>query len=98
MGRQMEVATACSAGTLTHCVSEASVQTALLQVAVYQVQEFRFGLFGRSGEVVWAGIGRQSSGVGPGEMAVVREAVVVARGERLKLEKLTSIKPYSNHT
>ena len=26
-----------------HCVSEGSVQTASLQVAVYQVQEFRFG-------------------------------------------------------
>ena len=48
-------------------------------------------------KVVWAGIGRRSAGVGEGEMAVIREAVVDSRAERLRISRLRSIKPYSAH-
>ena len=51
---------------------------------------------GRS-RVVWAGIGRRVAGVGEGEMAVIRQAVVDDRASRLRIEKLSSIKPYSAH-
>jgi len=32
-----------------------------------------------------------------GEMAVIREAVVDSRAERLRISRLRSIKPYSKH-
>ena len=41
--------------------------------------------------------GRRSAGVGEGEMAVIREAVVDSRAERLRISRLRSIKPYSKH-
>jgi hypothetical protein len=50
-----------------------------------------------SSQVVWAGVGRRSAGVGEGEMAVIREAVVDSRAERLRISRLRSIKPYSAH-
>ena len=50
-----------------------------------------------SSSVVWAGVGRRSAGVGEGEMAVIREAVVDSRAERLRISRLRSIKPYSKH-
>ena len=50
-----------------------------------------------SSSVVWAGVGRRSAGVGEGEMAVIREAVVDSRAERLRISRLRSIKPYSAH-
>ena len=50
-----------------------------------------------SSSVVWAGVGRRSAGVGEGEMAVIREAVVDSRAERLRISRLRSIKPYSSH-
>mmetsp|Transcript_59729 Transcript_59729/g.142118 ORF Transcript_59729/g.142118 Transcript_59729/m.142118 type:complete len:225 (-) Transcript_59729:81-755(-) len=50
---------------------------------------------GQSGHLVWVGIG--SGVVGEKEMSRVREAVVTARSERLRLEKLGSEKPYSRH-
>jgi len=50
-----------------------------------------------SSQVVWAGVGRRSAGVGEGEMAVIREAVVDSRATRLRVSRLRSIKPYSAH-
>ncbi|KAH8067859.1 hypothetical protein JL720_12359 [Aureococcus anophagefferens] len=50
-----------------------------------------------SSRVVWAGIGRRNAGVGEGEMAVIRQAVVDDRSSRLRVEKLAGIKPYSAH-
>ncbi|CAJ1375365.1 unnamed protein product [Effrenium voratum] len=47
-------------------------------------------------EVVWAGVGLGE--VGAKEMAEVRQAVLAARSERLQIEKLGSVKPYSRHT
>mmetsp|Transcript_33766 Transcript_33766/g.61206 ORF Transcript_33766/g.61206 Transcript_33766/m.61206 type:complete len:232 (-) Transcript_33766:88-783(-) len=47
-------------------------------------------------ELVWAGIG--SGTVGEQQMAEVRQAVVDARSERYRIEKLSGIKPYSAHT
>ena len=47
--------------------------------------------------VVWAGVGRLSAGVGDGEMGVIREAIAQERSKRLNIEKLQSIKPYSAH-
>eukprot|EP00746_Dinoflagellata_sp_MGD_P005199 gnl/MRDRNA2_/MRDRNA2_110065_c0_seq1.p1 gnl/MRDRNA2_/MRDRNA2_110065_c0~~gnl/MRDRNA2_/MRDRNA2_110065_c0_seq1.p1 ORF type:complete len:207 (+),score=38.35 gnl/MRDRNA2_/MRDRNA2_110065_c0_seq1:69-689(+) len=47
-------------------------------------------------ELVWAGVGRGV--VGEEEMSLVREAVVHTRSERLRIEKLSGIKPYSQHT
>eukprot|EP00931_Biecheleriopsis_adriatica_P071565 TRINITY_DN4543_c0_g3_i1.p1 TRINITY_DN4543_c0_g3~~TRINITY_DN4543_c0_g3_i1.p1 ORF type:complete len:214 (-),score=30.22 TRINITY_DN4543_c0_g3_i1:266-907(-) len=51
---------------------------------------------GMRSELVWAGIGYGD--VGEAEMAEVRQAVVDARAERLRIEKLNGIKPYSHHT
>lgn len=50
---------------------------------------------GSSGHLVWVGIG--SGPLGEQEMTTVRQAVVDARSERLKIEKLGSEKPYSRH-
>jgi hypothetical protein len=50
-----------------------------------------------SSQVVWAGVGRRSAGVGEGEMAVIREAVADSRAARLRVSRLRSIKPYSAH-
>ena len=50
-----------------------------------------------SSRVVWAGIGRRVAGVGEGEMAVLRQAVVDDRAARNRVEKLSGIKPYSAH-
>jgi len=47
-------------------------------------------------EVVWAGIG--SGVVGEAEMAEIRHAVLNSRSERLKIQKLSGIKPYSHHS
>ena len=47
--------------------------------------------------VVWAGVGRLSAGIGDGEMGVIREAIAQERSKRLNVEKLQSIKPYSAH-
>lgn len=50
---------------------------------------------GSSGHLVWVGVG--AGPVGEQEMARVRQAVVDARSERLKIEKLSSEKPFSRH-
>mmetsp|Transcript_67021 Transcript_67021/g.119228 ORF Transcript_67021/g.119228 Transcript_67021/m.119228 type:complete len:264 (+) Transcript_67021:131-922(+) len=50
---------------------------------------------GASAHVVWAGVG--GSGLGEAEMAQVRRAVCDSRANRLQIEKLSSIKPYSRH-
>lgn len=51
---------------------------------------------GASGQLVWVGVG--AGQVGEAEMTRVREAVVDARAERFRLEKLSGVKPYSRHT
>lgn len=55
----------------------------------------REGAPGSSGRVVWVGIG--AGPVGEKEMTRVREAIVDARADRLKVDKLASEKPYSRH-
>lgn len=51
---------------------------------------------GSQAGLVWVGVGRGP--VGQAEMAEVRRAVVDKRSERLRIEKLSGIKPYSAHT
>jgi len=53
------------------------------------------GAPGASGHLVWVGVG--AGVVGEAEMLKVREAVVEARSQRLQIDKLSSIKPYSSH-
>lgn len=48
-------------------------------------------------KVVWAGVGRKEAGVDDFQMAAIRDKVAHARAERLQLQKLESIKPYSWH-
>ncbi|CAE7701461.1 unnamed protein product [Symbiodinium sp. CCMP2456] len=51
---------------------------------------------GMRSELVWAAVG--SGLIGAGEMAEVRQSVMDARSDRLKVEKLRGVKPYSRHT
>mmetsp|Transcript_33976 Transcript_33976/g.79120 ORF Transcript_33976/g.79120 Transcript_33976/m.79120 type:complete len:214 (+) Transcript_33976:33-674(+) len=51
---------------------------------------------GMRSELVWAAVG--SGVIGAAEMAEVRQSVMDARSDRLKVEKLRGIKPYSRHT
>lgn len=63
--------------------------------AVRDLCKTHSGAPGSSGRLVWVGIG--SGPVGQEEMAQVRQAVVEARAERLRIDKLGSAKPYSRH-
>jgi len=51
---------------------------------------------GANSHLVWVGVG--AGPVGEDEMQRVRQAVVEARSDRLRIEKLGSVKPYSSHT
>ena len=51
----------------------------------------------RHGMGILRGGASKDAGVGEGEMAVIREAVVDSRAERLRISRLRSIKPYSKH-
>ena len=50
-----------------------------------------------SSRVVWAGVGSRVAGVGDGEMARIRAAIVDERSYRNNVAKLEGIKPYSRH-
>jgi len=56
-----------------------------------------FAQNGLSSSLTGVGVGVGKGVVGESEMAQVRRAVCDARAERLQIDKLSSIKPYSRH-